>query len=155
MALRMRSPLPSFAGVADWLNGEPSTEALAGKPVLVHFWSLSCYLCHDTAAQVAQWRDTYAAQGLQVIAIHQPRSAEELDHAKVQADAAGEMALTQPCAVDNEHTIVDRFENQFVPAFYVFNREHQLRHFQAGGQGLERIVTAIERVLNEDAVPVG
>jgi thiol-disulfide isomerase/thioredoxin len=151
----MRAPLPSLDGIADWINGAPSSEALAGKPVLVHFWSLSCYLCHDTAQQIAQWRDKYTAQGLAVIAIHQPRSAEELDVPKVEADALGEMALTQPCAIDNAHTIVDRFENQFVPSFYVFNREHQLRHFQAGGQGLERLEAAIERALAEEiATPV-
>ena len=149
MALRMRSPLPALDGVEQWINGEPSAEQLAGKPVLVHFWSLSCYLCHDTAALVAQWRDTYGPQGLEVIAIHQPRSEEELDVAKVKTDALGPMGLTQPCAVDNGHTIVDRFENQFVPAFYVFNRAHEMRHFKAGGQGLEAVATAIERVLAE------
>ncbi|MGP6157362.1 MAG: TlpA family protein disulfide reductase [Vulcanimicrobiaceae bacterium] len=68
---------------------------------------------------------------------------------EVTDDALGEMRLTQPCAVDNEHTLVDRFENQFVPAFYVFNREHQLRHSQAGDRGYDRIVTGLERVLAE------
>lgn len=147
MALRMRSPLPEFNGVPGWVNGEPTAEDLAGHPVLVQFWSLSCYLCHDTAAQVAAWRDKYAPLGLKMIAIHQPRSEDELDAEKVTTDAVGPMAITQPCAIDSAHTIVERFENQFVPAFYVFNREHQLRHFQAGGQGLERIEAAIERVL--------
>ena len=152
MALRMRSPLPSFDGVSNWINGEPSAESLAGRPVLVHFWSLSCYLCHDTAEQLAQWRDTYGPQGLVMIGVHQPRSEDELDVAKVEADAKGAMALTQSCAVDNEHTIVDRFENSVVPGFYLFNREHQMRHFQAGGQGLDRMVAAIERVLTEESV---
>ncbi len=150
MPLRMRSPLPSLAGATSWLNGtEPSLDDLAGKPVLVHFWSLSCYICHDVAQQVAQWRDRFAAEGLQVIAVHQPRGPEELDLDRVSADALGAMGLTQPCAVDNEHALVDRFQNQFVPAYYVFNRNHELRHFQAGDKGYDRIVTAIERVLDE------
>jgi hypothetical protein len=87
------------------------------------------------------------------VAIHQPRGPEELDLAKVTADALGPMGLTQPCAVDNEHTLVDRFENQFVPAYYVFDRNHQLRHFQAGDKGYDRIVGAIERVLAEEPAP--
>lgn len=150
MALRMRTPMPSLDGVGTWLNGgEPTTESLAGKPVLVHFWSLSCYICHDVAGQVEQWRDRFAPQGLEVIAIHQPRGPEELDEAKVAADAAGDMRLTQPCAIDNEHVLVDRFENQFVPAYYVFDKEHVLRHFQAGDKGYDRVVAAIERVLGE------
>jgi thioredoxin-like negative regulator of GroEL len=149
MALRMRSPLPSLDGVEAWINGSaPTKEALEGKPVLVHFWSVTCYICHDVAKQVAEWRDRFGPQGLQVIAIHQPRGPEELDLERVRADALGEMGLTQPCAVDNEHTLVDRFQNQFVPAYYVFNSNHELRHFQAGDKGYDRIVTAIERVLS-------
>ena len=151
MALRMRSPLPSLAGAATWINGgEPAQAELAGHPVLVHFWSISCYICHDTAKQIAEWRDRFAPQGLKVIAVHQPRGPEELDIAKVTADAEGPMGLTQPCAIDNAHALVDRFENQFVPAFYVFNRNHELRHFQAGDKAYERIVGAIERVLVEE-----
>jgi len=147
MALRMRSPLPSFEGVPGWINGTVDPERLAGKPILVHFWSLSCYICHDVATQVAEWRDRFGPQGLEVIAIHQPRGPEELDEAKVTADALGPMAITQPCAIDSEHTLVERFQNQFVPAYYVFDREHNLKHFQAGDKGYDRVVSAIERVL--------
>jgi thioredoxin-like negative regulator of GroEL len=85
------------------------------------------------------------------VAVHQPRSEDELNVDDVTKDALEEMKLTQPVALDNAHAIVDRFENQFVPAFYVFNRKHELRHFQAGGKGFERIEAAIERVLNETA----
>jgi thiol-disulfide isomerase/thioredoxin len=150
MALRMRSPLPDLSGATTWINGEPGAE-LADKPLLVHFWSISCYICHDVAAQVAGWRERFEPQGLRFVAIHQPRGPEELDVAKVTVDALGAMALTQACAVDNEHALVDRFQNQFVPAYYVFDRSHQLRHFQAGDKGYDRIVGAIERVLAEDA----
>jgi thiol-disulfide isomerase/thioredoxin len=147
----MRSPLPSLDGVGTWINGNaPTADQLAGKPVLVHFWSVSCYICHDVAQQVAEWRDRFGPQGLEVIAIHQPRGPEELDIARVTADAQGAMGLTQRCAVDNEHTLVDRFANQFVPGYYVFNRNHELRHFQAGDKGYDRIVSAIERVLDDE-----
>jgi thiol-disulfide isomerase/thioredoxin len=154
MALRMRAPLPSLDGGARWINGgPPSDEDLAGKPVFVQFWSLSCYICHNVVDQVNAWRDKYGPRGLRFIAIHQPRSPEELDVEKVAADALGPMGLTQPCAVDNEHALVDRFENQFVPSYYLFNADHQLRHFQAGDKGYDRIAAAIERVLAESAEP--
>ena len=131
----MRTPLPSLGGVAAWINGEPAENDLAGHPLLVQFWSISCYICHDTAAQIAKWRDRFEPLGLKVLAVHQPRGPEELDVDKVAADALGPMGMTQPCAIDNEHTLVDRFENQFVPAYYVFDRNHALRHFQAGDKG--------------------
>jgi thiol-disulfide isomerase/thioredoxin len=151
MALRMRSPLPSLEGATSWINGEATSQELRGFPVVVSFWSKSCYLCHETAEEFAQWRDRYANRGVAFVAVHQPCSEEELDVNDVTKDALEEMHLTQPVAIDNTHTIIDRFANRFVPAFYVFNRKHELRHFQAGGKGFERIEAAIERVLNESA----
>lgn len=150
----MRSPLPSLEGAAAWLNGGIDTQALRDKPVVVSFWSKSCYLCHESAEQFNAWREKYAKQGVQFISVHQPRAEDELDIDAVSKDALEEMKLTQPVAIDNDHAIVERFENQFVPAFYVFNREHQLRHFQAGGKGFERLEAAIARILAEQAEPV-
>lgn len=146
----MRSPLPSLEGAATWLNGEPEPATLDDKPVVVSFWSKSCHLCHESAEQVAQWRDKFSKAGVRFVAVHQPRSEDELDVDLVSKDAIEEMKLTQPVAIDNAHAIVDRFENQFVPAFYVFNRNHELRHFQAGGKSFERIEAAIQRVLEEN-----
>lgn len=150
MALRMRTPLPDLSGVPHWINGTPDEVDLAGRPVLIHFWSTGCHICHEVAHRIAQWRERYGAQGLAVISIHQPRSPEELDVAAVTADAQGPMEIAQPCAIDNEHTLVDRFDNVYVPAYYVFNRHHLLRHFQAGDKGYDRIESAIERALHEE-----
>jgi thiol-disulfide isomerase/thioredoxin len=151
MPLRMRSPLPSLEGAAEWIGREPPASQLHGRPVVVSFWSASCHLCHANADLVAAWRDRFKERGVEFVAVHQPRSPEELDVEAVRRDALEEMHLTQPVAIDNAHAIVDRFENEFVPAFYVFDRRHELRHFQAGGRGLERIEAAIERVLAEPA----
>lgn len=152
MPLRMRSSLPSLAGVQVWINGpEPSPEALAGRPVFVSFWSISCYLCHETAERIAAWRERFAPAGFVFVSVHQPRSEAELDADAVREDALKEMQLVQPVAVDNEHTLVDRFQNQFVPSYYVFDRNHQLRHFQAGDKAYDRIEAALDRVANEPA----
>jgi thioredoxin-like negative regulator of GroEL len=147
----MRSPLPSLEGATAWVNGKVAPEELRGRPVVVSFWSKSCYMCHDSAELVAAWRDRFEEHGVAFVAVHQPRSEDELDVEAVTKDAVEEMKLTQPVAIDNTHAIVDRFGNQFVPAFYVFNRLHELRHFQAGGKGFERIEAAIQRVLDESA----
>ena len=123
----MRTPLPSFEGVRDWVNGGPLDEAdLAGHPVVVQFWSVTCHICHETADQIAAWRAKYEPLGVKFVSVHQPRGPEELDVARVTADATGEMHITAPLAIDNTHAIVGRFENQFVPAFYVFDREQDV-----------------------------
>lgn len=152
MPLRTGSPLPSLAGVPTWINGgEPASEDLAGKPLLIHFWSITCYICHNVADEIARWQAEYGPRGLAVIAIHQPRSAEELDVAKVAEDATSAMHITWPCAIDNEHTLVERFENQFVPAYYVFDRDDKLVHRQAGDRGFERLHDKIGELLADKA----
>lgn len=150
MPLRTGSEMPSLDGVATWVNGgAPKPDELAGKPRLVHFWSVSCYICHNVAEDVAKWQAEYGPRGLEVIAIHQPRGPEELDVAKVTADAKDEMKITWPLAIDNDHTLVGRFENQFVPAYYVFDGEGKLVHRQAGDRGFERLHDKIGALLGD------
>ena len=150
MPLRTGSEMPSLDGVSDWINGGPTkAEELAGKPLLVHFWSVSCYICHNVAEDVAKWQAEYGPRGLEVIAIHQPRGPEELDVEKVTADALEAMKITWPCAIDNRHTLVQRFENQFVPAYYVFDHDHKLVHRQAGDRGFERLHDKIGALLGD------
>ncbi|HEV3152710.1 MAG TPA: hypothetical protein VGZ02_02785 [Candidatus Baltobacteraceae bacterium] len=150
MAIQMRSLLPSFDGAAAWVNGEPTKADLHGRAVLVHFWSISCGICHTTAQAVNEWRDRFG-DDLVLISIHQPRSPKELDIDEIIADALKAMHMTQHCAIDNDHAIVSRFGNQFVPGFYLFDRNHEFRHFQAGDKGHDRIVAIIERIVNERA----
>lgn len=150
MPLRTGTPLPALGGVKTWINGgEPTDEELAGKPLLVHFWSVSCYICHDVAEEVAKWEAEYGPRGLKVIGIHQPRGPEELEIVRVTEDAQGPMAITWPAAIDNEHTLVGRFQNQFVPAYYVFDSDHNLVHRQAGDRGFERLHEKIGDLLGD------
>ncbi|HZO92661.1 MAG TPA: redoxin domain-containing protein [Candidatus Baltobacteraceae bacterium] len=150
MPLRTGSALPSLEGVADWVNGAPNPANLAGKPLLVHFWSISCSICHNVADDVARWQAEYGPRGLAVVGVHQPRGPEELDTAKVAQDAKGPMKIAWPCAIDSEHTIVERFENQFVPAYYVFDADGKLVHRQAGDRGFERLHAKIGELLARD-----
>src|SRR5579862_5520854 len=111
MAIQMRNPLPPLDGAAAWVNGEPSKADLADKAVLVHFWSISCGICHNTAEAVNEWRDRFG-RDLVLISVHQPRSPKELDVDEIIADALKGMNMSQPCAIDNDHAIVSRFGNQ-------------------------------------------
>ena len=45
--------------------------------------------------------------------------------------------------------LTDAFDNQHVPAYYVFDKDGQLRHFQAGGSGMKMLEKRVNRVLDE------
>jgi hypothetical protein len=67
-------------------------------------------------------------------------------------EAIDEWEVKQPCVVDNWHEITDRFENKFVPAYYIFDTDNALRHFQAGEKAVKMVEPVIERVLKSTKV---
>ncbi|MCR6110338.1 TlpA family protein disulfide reductase [Bacillus sp. A301a_S52] len=144
--MKLREPMPELDGATTWLNGETSkTELIGDKPTLIHFWSVSCGLCKDAMPDVNTFRDEYKDE-LNVIAVHMPRSEKDLDLSTIEATAK-EHDISQPIYVDSEHKLTDAFENQYVPAYYVFDKDGQLRHFQAGGGGMKMLRKRVNRVL--------
>ena len=144
--MRLRSPMPELEGATTWYNGEMTKEDLTGeKPTLIHFWSISCGLCKEAMPNVNEFRDKYKDK-LNVIAVHMPRSEKDLDLDEIKK-VAEEHDITQPIFVDNAHKLTDAFENQYVPSYYVFDEEGQLRHFQAGGGGMKMLTKRVNRVL--------
>jgi thiol-disulfide isomerase/thioredoxin len=150
MPLRLGTPLPSLAGAAAWLDGEPDPAALAGRPVLVHFWAVSCHICHDNMPAVQAWRREFEPLGLRVVAVHMPRGESDLDRDAVRADAAA-MGLTEPCAVDDTHAVAEAFQNRFVPAYFLFDRDGLLRSRAAGDAGLALLRAALTRLFEQAA----
>ncbi len=148
MPLHVGATLPDLSGVTEWLNGMPDEDAMIGHPVLVHFWAVSCHICHENMPTVARWRDGYAVHGLRVIAIHMPREETDTNVTSVRADIE-DMGMTEHCGIDNLHTVAETFENPFVPAYYLFDAEGKLVGRAAGYQGLKMIAPPLQRLLGE------
>lgn len=147
MPLRMDSPMPPLEGGTDWFNSEPvNIEDLRGHVVLIHFWAISCGICKESLPDISRWIETYGAKGLKVVAVHMPRQESDtnVQAVKEQIDF---YEVKQPCVVDNWHTITDAYENKFVPAFYIFDEDLKLRHFQAGEKAIKMVEPVLERIL--------
>ncbi|GKV66039.1 MULTISPECIES: TlpA disulfide reductase family protein [unclassified Sporosarcina] len=146
--MKLRTPMPELDGATAWLNGETSKSELVGeKPTLIHFWSVSCHLCKEAMPDVNSFRDKYKEE-LNVVAVHMPRSEDDVDLEQIK-EVAAEHDIIQPIFVDSELKLNDAFENQYVPAYYVFDKDGQLRHFQAGGSGMKMLEKRVNRVLDE------
>ncbi|WP_019416107.1 TlpA disulfide reductase family protein [Paenisporosarcina sp. TG20] len=146
--MKLRSPMPDLTGATVWLNGEVLRNKLIGtKPTLIHFWSVSCELCKEAMPEVNAFRDKYKNE-LNIIAVHMPRSEKDMDLANIKK-VASKHDITQPIYVDNGLILTDAFDNQYVPAYYVFDKNGQLRHFQAGGSGMKMLEKRVNRVLDE------
>lgn len=146
--MKLRSEMPELEGETAWLNGQVSKSDLVGeKPTLIHFWSISCHLCKEAMPEVNNFRDKYKDE-LNVVAVHMPRSEKDLDLNDIK-EVAAEHGITQPIFVDSKMKLTDAFENQYVPAYYVFDKDGKLRHFQAGGSGMKMLEKRVNRVLDE------
>lgn len=146
MALRLRTEMPEIKGITEWVNGEVSKGDLQGKPLLVHFWSISCGMCKESLPTINQMREEYPQ--LQLVGIHMPRSEKDTDVDAVK-ETIVKYELKHPQGIDNEHNVVDAFENEFVPSFYLFDANGLLRHRSAGEKALSMLKKPLERVLGE------
>ena len=148
MPLRLGTPMPSLAGATEWINGEPDWNELKGVPVLVHFWAVSCHICHDNLPTILELRDMYAARGLRVIAMHLPRDKEDTEIARVR-ELVARLKISDPCGVDNAVAVADAFDNRYVPAYFLFDRSGLLRSRAAGDAGLGLLKGALARQFGE------
>lgn len=146
MSLRSGAPLPDLSGATEWINGEVKREELIGCTTLIHFFAISCPICHDNMSTISLWRDNYFSSGLRVVGIHMPREQEDTVMERVRAEIAT-MGITEHCAIDNRHTIGERFENQLWPAYYLFDSEGLMRGRAGGYAGLKMIHPVIKRIL--------
>ncbi|MFB4169493.1 TlpA family protein disulfide reductase [Virgibacillus sp. JSM 102003] len=147
--MRLRDQMPELEGATKWFNSKAiKRESLIGnKPTLIHFWSVSCGTCKEAMPKINEFRDEYK-RDLNVIAVHMPRSEKDLDLDQIKK-VANQHDITQPIFVDNDHTLTDAFQNKYVPAYYVFDSEGKLRHFQAGGSGMKMLRKRVNRVLGK------
>ncbi|OFW81145.1 MAG: thiol-disulfide oxidoreductase [Alicyclobacillus sp. RIFOXYA1_FULL_53_8] len=136
--MRLGTSMPSLAGATEWLNGEGEPVLTEGKVTLVHFWAVSCHICHETMPEVMRIVEQYKGHGLQTVAIHMPRYEEDADKDKVLKDMA-DYGMTQRIGLDHRMVISGRFENEYVPAFFVFGEDGTLKFRAAGDRGFQKV----------------
>jgi len=157
MPLSIGTSMPALVEATEWIGNSVGADDLVGQPTLVQFWAVSCPICKLNMPRLQQLEQTYSAHGLRLVSIHMPRMEADMDTAKVQ-EAMTEMGLTGPCAIDNAHTLGDRFQTGGVwPCYFLFDAQGKLRSRAAGALGLKMAENSLRRMLGaaEDAMPAG
>ena len=148
-ALPVEGHLPGFEGATGWLNTTPLTEAdLRGKVVLADFWTYTCINWLRTLGHVRAWAEKYEDQGLVVVGVHTPEFPFEKDPDNVR-QAAQDMNVEYPIALDSEYAVWDAFANRYWPAVYVADADGRIRHHQFGEGGYEECERIIQQLLRE------
>lgn len=142
--MRIRTIMPSLSGATKILNRENTYEENA-KATLVYFWSMSCSECAHSIKNLKELERIFGDR-LTVHAIHMPREESDYSEALVK-EKIKQLELIYPVYLDNELKISDRFGNKFVPAYYIFDQQQQLRFFKAGYFALKLLQQKIERII--------
>ncbi len=126
---------PALTGIAHWLNtpaGSPLTiSGLRGRVVLVDFWTYSCINCQRTLPHLEAWNRSYAKDGLTIIGVHTPEFAFEHVVSNV-SQAARQLGVDYPIAIDNNYSTWNAYENQYWPAEYLIDASGHVRHVDFG-----------------------
>jgi thiol-disulfide isomerase/thioredoxin len=147
--LPIEGELPSLEGATGWLNSPPLASAdLRGKVVLIDFWTYTCINWLRTLGYVRAWSEKYAAQGLVVIGIHTPEFPFEEDVENVR-EAAKEMKVEYPIALDSDYAVWRAFNNRYWPAVYIADPQGRIRYHHFGEGAYEECERVIQQLLRE------
>jgi len=129
---RAGAPRPWLEGLA-WVNTRPLTRAdLAGKVVVVEFWTFDCINCRRTVPAMKRLEQEYrGASDVAIVGIHTPELEHERDAGNVRR-AVERLGLGYPVARDNELRAWHAFDNRYWPALYVLDRNDRVRSTHVG-----------------------
>jgi thiol-disulfide isomerase/thioredoxin len=147
--LPIEGELASLDGATGWLNSQPlATADLRGKVVLIDFWTYTCINWLRTLSYVRAWAEKYEEQGLGVVGVHTPEFPFEHDVDNVR-QAAQDMRVEYPIALDSDYAIWRAFNNRYWPAVYIADAQGRIRHHKFGEGGYREAETVIQLLLRE------
>lgn len=114
-------------------------------PTFIHFWSYSCQICKQTLSEINLLRELFE-NNINIVSIHMPRSEEELQ-VNVVKEQIKLNQIKHTTIIDNQYTVADAFQNKFVPAFYLFDKDGILIDFQAGELNIPNLDNVIKELL--------
>jgi thiol-disulfide isomerase/thioredoxin len=150
--LPFEAELPSLGGATAWLNSPPLSAAdLRGKVVLIDFWTYTCINWLRTLPYVRAWAEKYQEHGVVVIGVHSPEFPFEHDIENVR-QAARDMRVEYPIAIDNDFAIWRAFTNHYWPALYLVDAQGHLRYHHFGEGEYERSELILQQLLTEAGI---
>jgi len=150
--LPVEGELPSLSGATAWLNSPPlSADDLRGKVVLIDFWTYTCINWLRTLPYVRAWAEKYRDHGVVMIGVHTPEFPFEHDLENVR-QAAKNMRVEYPIAIDNDYAIWSAFNNHYWPALYIVDAQGRIRYHQFGEGAYEQSEMILQQLLAEAGI---
>jgi thiol-disulfide isomerase/thioredoxin len=140
--------LTAIGRATTWINSSPLPLArLAGKVVVVDFWTYTCINWIRTLPYRRAWAEKYAP-GLVMIGVHTPEFDFEQDAHNVRR-AVERMGIEYPVVLDGDYSIWRAFNNHYWPALYFMDARGRVREHRFGEGDYESSERIIQRLLRE------
>lgn len=120
-----------------WVNSAPLADHdLRGKPVLIFFWTFGCYNCRNSLKWINSVQARYADKGLLILGVHTPEFPHEQETQAV-VTKTHEYGMKFPVMIDNEYIFWRDMQNNWWPAFYLYDGYGQLQGSYVGETHLD------------------
>ena len=141
---------PEIRSSSVWLNVDAPLKlsSLRGKVVLIDFWAFDCDPCKETVPHIEALHEKYSKEGLVVIGIHTPRTADEKEVPKLRA-AVKRMGIKYPVVVDSTQKIFADYRCDLWPTQFVIDKQGFIRLSHGGVGRYAEIEEAVQAALNQ------
>ncbi|ATP39193.1 thiol-disulfide oxidoreductase [Solibacillus sp. R5-41] len=143
--MKIRNPMPPLEGEEVILNEHKFERQIEGRLVLIYFWSISCKQCEGSLVKLNELKQIFRSK-LNILTVHMPRAEKDKAMDPIK-DKIENLAIPFPVFVDSELKISDAFQNQIVPAFYLFDQEGLLRFYKVGLMSTKQLEQKISRII--------
>ena len=128
-----------------WVNTKAvDISKLKGKVILVEFAAIESE-SKEIIDQLNIWDQMFPKDSFQMISVYSPK-AKEMKKVKLFASKTG---MKYPIALDSNMKTADLFNVRFRPIFFLFDRKGRLRYRILNTKDLERIGSAIMKLLSQ------
>ncbi|MFH7326130.1 peroxiredoxin family protein [Desulfurivibrio sp. C05AmB] len=134
--LQLGDPAPDFSAV-DQHGNRISMAELAGRPVVLRFWSVDCKYCRADTPVFNDYYRRYQDQGLMIIYVSRNE-----DQAMVQRFIA-DLEIEFPVIIDRDGLIAEKYRVKLDPQAIFIDPQNRLTAAVLGGVGeaeLERLI---------------
>jgi thiol-disulfide isomerase/thioredoxin/sugar lactone lactonase YvrE len=139
-----------FTGATAWLNAErPLVPAdLAGRVVVVDFWTSCCINCLHTLPILSALEKRHEADAVLVVGVHSPKFDAETEGERLRS-AIVENSITHPVAVDGSMKIWTAWQAQSWPTVFVLDAKGRIVWRGSGEPNKDVLEAQVAAALDE------
>jgi thiol-disulfide isomerase/thioredoxin len=148
LALLATTTLQPVYAAKDWIGARIPAAELAGKVVILDFFTVDCYNCRNVVPTLRSLYATDRNKGLAIVGIHTPETPPEKERSYV-TQSLRQQGIVWPVAVDNAFSLWDAYRVNAWPTQLFFDRHGNLRKVIVGDSQDDAVRAETQTLLQE------